>query len=77
MAVPTFNPTMDRTRDLVSGTVWLFDAPPSSRQFSDLSENRSKSARVRAISDCARTRRTAFAALFAAIQARVIRERFC
>jgi hypothetical protein len=37
-------------------------------QFSDLSENRSKSARVRAIFDCAWTRRTALAALFAGVK---------
>jgi hypothetical protein len=46
-------------------------------EVSDLSENRSKSARVRAIFYCTRTRRTALAALFAGIQAKVIRARFC
>ena len=45
--------------------------------FSDISENRSKSTRVRAICDCAWTQRTSLAALFAGIEAKIIRSRFC
>jgi hypothetical protein len=68
---PNSAPNTDRISPrgaLAAPGVRIHPSPPSSPSIFVLSENRSKSARVRAICDYAWTRRTSFTALFAGIK---------